>query len=78
MITHPDKETFPAVGFIKRQIVEYYRTIPPIILPHLKNQPLTLKLYPSGVAGKHIYLKDTPSHTPKWVNTFAKQRPMNR
>src|SRR5436853_7719240 len=73
-ITHPDKVIFPAVGFTKGQVVDYYRAVGPLILPHLKNRPLTLKLYPNGVTGKHIYLKDAPSHTPTWVNTFAIER----
>src|SRR5215204_6531190 len=73
-ITHSDKLMFPAVGFTKGQVVDYYRAVAPFILPHLKNRPLTLKLYPNGVTGKHIYLKDAPSHTPTWVKTFAIER----
>jgi bifunctional non-homologous end joining protein LigD len=73
-ITNPDKVMFPAVGYTKGQVIEYYRAVAPYILPHLKNRPLTLKLYPNGVTGKHIYLKDAPSHTPDWVKTFAVER----
>src|SRR3954471_2468316 len=73
-ITNPDKLMFPAVGFTKGQVVDYYRAVAPFILPHLKKRPLTLKLYPNGVTGKHIYLKDAPSHTPEWVKTFAVER----
>src|SRR4051794_36616346 len=65
---------FPVVGFSKGQVVDYYRAVAPFILPHLKNRPLTLKLYPNGVAGKHVYLKDAPSHTPDWVKTFPVER----
>src|SRR4051812_28292471 len=72
--THPDKIMFPAIFFKKGQVVEYYSAVGPLILPHLKNRPLTLKLYPNGVAGKHIYLKNAPSHTPPWVKTFAIER----
>src|SRR4051812_41599943 len=73
-VTHPDKVMFPVAGFTKGQVVDYYRAVAPFILPHLKNRPLTLKLYPNGVVGKHIYLKDAPSHTPDWVKTFAVER----
>src|SRR5215204_6405952 len=73
-ITHSDKLMFPAVGYTKGQVIEYYRAVAPFILPHLKNRPLTLKMYPNGVTGKHIYLKDAPSHTPTWVKTFAIER----
>jgi bifunctional non-homologous end joining protein LigD len=74
VITHPDKVMFPAEGYTKGQIAAYYSAVAPLILLHLKNRPLTLKLYPNGVAGKHIYLKDAPSHTPDWVKTFAVER----
>src|SRR3954452_6378709 len=73
-VTHPDKVMFPVAGFTKGQVVEYYREVAPFILPQLKNRPLTLKLYPNGVTGKHIYLKDAPSHTPDWVKTFPVER----
>src|SRR4051794_33777482 len=73
-VTHPDKVMFPVAGFTKGQVVDYYRAVAPFILPHLKNRPLTLKLYPNGIAGKHIYLKDAPPHTPDWVKTFAVER----
>ncbi len=45
----PDKLMFPAVGFTKGQVVKYYRAVARIILRHLRNRPLTLKLYPNGV-----------------------------
>jgi len=73
-VTHPDKVMFPAVGFTKGQVVDYYRAVAPFILPHLKNRPLTLKLYPNGISAKHIYLKNAPSHTPDWVKTFPIER----
>jgi bifunctional non-homologous end joining protein LigD len=73
-VTQADKVMFPATGFSKGDVVEYYRSVAPFILPHLKNRPLTLKLYPNGVAAKHIYLKNAPSHTPAWVKTFAVER----
>ena len=65
---------FPAAGVTKADIVEYYRRAGGFILPHLKNRPLTLKLYPDGVEGKHLYLKNAPSHTPDWVKTFSIER----
>src|SRR3954471_13114083 len=73
-ISNPDKPMFPVTGFTKGQVVDYYRAVAPFILPHLKKRPLTLKLYPNGITGKHIYLKDAPSHTPEWVKTFAVER----
>src|SRR3954462_4781083 len=73
-VTHPEKLIFPAAKYIKADVVAYYRAVAPFILPHLKNRPLTLKLYPNGVEGKHIYLKNAAAHTPAWVKTFAIER----
>jgi bifunctional non-homologous end joining protein LigD len=72
--THPNKVFFPKTGMTKIDVVAYYDSVAPFILPHLKNRPLTLKLYPDGVDGKHIYLKDAPPYTPAWVKTFAIER----
>jgi bifunctional non-homologous end joining protein LigD len=73
-VTRPDKVMFPEVSFTKQHVIDYYREVAPLILPHLKNRPLTLKLYPDGVTGKHIYLKDAPAYAPAWVKTFPIQR----
>jgi len=50
-LTHVDKVLFPAVGFRKSQLIDYYVTIAPYLLPHLKDRPLTLKMYATGVKG---------------------------
>ena len=50
-VTNLDKVLYPAVGFTKGQVLDYYLRIAPIILPHMKDRPLTLKRYPSGVRG---------------------------
>src|SRR5690348_5447281 len=73
-VTNAEKVMFPSVGGTKGQVVEYYRAVAPFILPHLKNRPLTLKLYPNGIAAKHVYLKNAPSHTPDWVKTVPIER----
>jgi bifunctional non-homologous end joining protein LigD len=45
-----------------------------VLLPHLKDRPLTLKRYPEGVVGEHIYEKNAPKHTPDWIARFAVRR----
>ena len=65
-----DKVMYPAVGFTKGQVIDYYIRVAPTILPHLKNRPITLKRFPDGVEGEHFYEKDAPSFTPPWVKTF--------
>jgi DNA primase len=59
--TNPDKLMFPAAGFTKAAVVDYYVRVAPVFLPHLRQRPLTLKRYPDGVSGPFFYEKDAPS-----------------
>ena len=68
-LTNLDKVMYPAVGFTKGQVIDYYTRIAPYVLPHLKERPLTLKRYPNGVDGQFFYEKQCPSHRPDWVRT---------
>jgi bifunctional non-homologous end joining protein LigD len=73
-VTNPDKLMYPAAGFTKAHVVDYYVRISPYILPHLKDRPVTLKRYPDGVGGGFFYEKDAPGFTPSWVKTFPVPR----
>src|SRR6188474_3660347 len=68
-VSNLDKVLYPEVGFTKGQVIDYYIRIAPVLLPHLKNRPITLKRYPDGVEGFFFYEKQCPSHRPKWVKT---------
>jgi bifunctional non-homologous end joining protein LigD len=61
------KVLYPAVGFTKGEVIDYYTRIAPAVLPHLRDRPLTLKRYPNGVEAGHFYEKNCPSHAPEWV-----------
>jgi bifunctional non-homologous end joining protein LigD len=66
-LSNLDKVMYPAVGFTKGQVIDYYTRVAPALLPHLRDRPLTMKRYPDGVEGQFFYEKRTPSHTPEWV-----------
>ncbi len=68
-LSNLDKVLYPAVGFTKGQVIDYYTRIAPVLLPHLREHPLTLKRYPNGVEEKYFYEKQAPSHRPDWVKT---------
>jgi len=70
-LSNLDKVFYPATGFTKGQVIDYYTRIAPMVLPHLRDRPLTLKRYPDGVEGPHFYEKQCPSHAPDWVKTVA-------
>jgi bifunctional non-homologous end joining protein LigD len=66
-LSNLDKVMYPAVGFTKGQVIDYYTRIAPALLPHLRDRPLTMKRYPDGVEGEFFYEKRCPAHAPEWV-----------
>jgi bifunctional non-homologous end joining protein LigD len=70
-LTNLDKVMYPAVGFTKGQVIDYYTRIFPYVFPHLAERPLTLKRYPNGVDDQFFYEKQCPRHRPDWVKTIA-------
>src|SRR6266403_1329250 len=68
-VTNLNKVLYPKVGFTKAQVIDYFIRIAPVLLPHLKDRPLTMKRYPDGVEGQFFYEKNCPLHRPKWVQT---------
>jgi bifunctional non-homologous end joining protein LigD len=66
-LSNLDKILYPETGFTKAQIVDYYARIAPVMLPHLRDRPLTLVRYPDGVEGKSFFEKRRPPSAPEWV-----------
>jgi DNA ligase D-like protein (predicted ligase)/DNA ligase D-like protein (predicted polymerase)/DNA ligase D-like protein (predicted 3'-phosphoesterase) len=67
-LSNLDKTFWPDEGYTKGDLVAYYFNVAELILPHLRERPLTMKRMPDGVAGDFFYEKTAPSHTPDWVN----------
>jgi|HubBroStandDraft_2_1064218.scaffolds.fasta_scaffold181692_2 bifunctional non-homologous end joining protein LigD len=68
-LSNLDKVLYPATGFTKQQIIDYYVRIAPAMLPHLAGRALTRKRYPNGVDEEFFYEKNAPQHRPDWVKT---------
>src|SRR5438034_489103 len=68
-VSNLDKVLYPKASFTKAEVIDYYIHIGPVLLPHLKDRPLTMKRYPDGVEGQFFYEKNCPVHRPKWVQT---------
>jgi bifunctional non-homologous end joining protein LigD len=68
-LSNLSKVMYPATGFTKGELIDYYTRVAPALLPHLRDRPLTLKRYPDGVEGGHFYEKNCPSHAPEWVRS---------
>jgi bifunctional non-homologous end joining protein LigD len=68
-LTNLDKVLYPAAGFTKGQVIDYYVRIAPVLVPHLAGRPLTMKRYPGGVDQEYFFEKNAPMHRPDWVKT---------
>jgi bifunctional non-homologous end joining protein LigD len=68
-LSNLQKVLYPAAGFTKQQIIDYYVRIAPAIIPHLAGRALTRKRYPDGVDGEPFFEKNAPMHRPDWVKT---------
>jgi len=68
-LSNLDKVLYPANGFTKGQVIDYYARLAPVIVPHLGGRPLTLKRYPNGVDSEFFFEKNATAHRPEWVQT---------
>lgn len=72
-LTNLDKEFWPGYGdsppLTKRDLIEYYVKLSPVLLPHLKDRPLTLTRYPNGITAKPFYQKHYEQPIPGFVKT---------
>jgi bifunctional non-homologous end joining protein LigD len=68
-VSNLDKVLYPAVGFTKAEVLDYYARIAPVLLPHLGDRAVTLRRFPNGPAGKSFYEKNCPRHRPEWIQT---------
>src|SRR6266540_4258391 len=64
-----DKIFWPEEKYTKGDLIEYYRSISPWLLPYLKDRPVVLTRYPDGIAGKSFFQKDAPGFIPEWLRT---------
>lgn len=67
-LTNLDKVFWPDEGITKRDLLEYYQTIAPYILPYLKDRPVSLKRFPDGITGKSFFQKNLRNY-PDWIKT---------
>jgi bifunctional non-homologous end joining protein LigD len=68
-LTNLEKVLYPASAFTKGQVIDYYARIGPVLVPQLREHPLTLKRYPNGVDQGHFFEKNATQYRPEWVKT---------
>jgi bifunctional non-homologous end joining protein LigD len=68
-LSNLEKVLYPATGFTKKDVIDYYARIAPAMIPHLAGRALTRKRYPDGVEGEPFFEKNAPQYRPEWVKT---------
>ncbi len=66
-LTNLNKVFYPGEGITKRDVINYYDAVAPLILPHLRDRPLSLKRYPNGIDEPFFFQKDAEGKVPDWV-----------
>jgi bifunctional non-homologous end joining protein LigD len=68
-VTNTDKVFWPEDGYAKGDMLRYYKAIAPIILPYLRDRPVTLHVFPGGIHGFSYYRRDLPENAPAWLRS---------
>jgi bifunctional non-homologous end joining protein LigD len=69
-LTNLDKVFWPDEEITKGDLLDYYREVAPVLVPHLRQRPFTMRRYPDGAFGKAFFQKDAPAHMPDWIPRF--------
>jgi bifunctional non-homologous end joining protein LigD len=68
-LSNLEKVLHPATGFTKAELLHYYATTAEVLLPHLRDRPVSFLRYPDGPDGQAFFTKNVPPGTPDWVST---------
>src|SRR6185312_2850545 len=69
-LSNLDKVFFPVEGITNGDLLDYYRAVGPVLLPHLRDRPFTMVRWPDGIEAGRFFQKDAPSHMPEWIPTY--------
>lgn len=70
-LTNLTKPFWPDLGLTKRDLLQYYADIAPVLLPHVVDRAMVMKRYPNGAYGEFFFMKRTPSPRPDWIETCS-------
>lgn len=70
-LTNLGKVFFPESGFTKRDLLQYYADVAPLLLPHVTDRAMVMKRYPHGAQGEFFFMKRTPPGAPAWLRTCS-------
>jgi bifunctional non-homologous end joining protein LigD len=67
VITHPDKVLFPDDGITKGELAAYYESVADVMVPHIRNRPVTMERYPRGLGAQSFWQKNLTRGFPDWI-----------
>jgi bifunctional non-homologous end joining protein LigD len=67
-VSNPGKVLFPADGITKLDLVDHYRRVAPVMVPHAGDRPLTLQRFPDGIGAGGFLQKHASNHFPDWID----------
>jgi bifunctional non-homologous end joining protein LigD len=70
-LTNLDKIFWPELGLTKRDLLQYYADVAPVLLPHIAERAMVMKRYPDGAGGEPFFMKRAPQPRPDWIETCA-------
>ncbi len=66
-LTNLKKLFWPELKITKRDLIQYYADVSPVLLPHLQDRAMVMKRYPNGAGGDFFFMKRAPSPRPAWI-----------
>ena len=66
-VTHPDKVLFPDDGITKAELVEHYARVASVMVPHVRDRPMSQHRFPEGIGGQDFWHKQVPGYFPTWI-----------
>ncbi len=66
-LTNLNKLFWPEPKITKRDLLQYYADVSPVLLPHIRDRAMVMKRYPNGATGEFFFMKRAPSPRPEWI-----------
>jgi bifunctional non-homologous end joining protein LigD len=68
-LTSAERVLYPESGITKGDLFDYYGRVAPVLVPHLRERPFTMKRWPHGIHGEAYFQKQAPKGMPEWIPT---------
>jgi bifunctional non-homologous end joining protein LigD len=68
-LSNLSKVFFPELKYTKRDLIQYYADVAPVLLPHIRDRAMVMKRYPNGIHEKFFFMKRAPEPRPEWIQT---------